>query len=470
VERLMRLYPRAPHFTIVAGPGNNGGDGLAAARLLLERGCDVRVYLVYAGDRLSTDCAANRERFLATGGTCMEVREPREFAPAGEGVLVDALFGAGLNRPAYGWMAEIIRRLDGSARPVVALDIPSGLFGEDNRGNDGAIVRAMRTLTFQFPKLAFMLEENYPYVGEFEVLDIGLHPAILRDHPSPFHYLTREAVAATLPPRDKFAHKGKLGHALLVAGSSRMAGAALLAARGAIRSGAGLLTVHVPRPLENLVHGMIPEALVSTDASEEYFTGIDAPPARVALGIGPGLGTAPETAAALWRLLDRWQGPAVLDADALNIVASTPGGMDRLPPGLVLTPHAGEFERLAGKATGDFDRINKLINFAARHRQHVLLKGAHSVVATPDGACYFNMTGNPGMAKGGSGDVLTGVITVLLANGMPPLDAALAGMYAHGLAGDMAAERHGERGMTSGDVADALGEAWRRCERGNFDD
>ncbi|MDR1273353.1 MAG: NAD(P)H-hydrate dehydratase [Odoribacteraceae bacterium] len=464
VERLTRLYPRAPLFTIVAGTGNNGGDGLAAARLLLERGRAARVYLVHAGDRLSADCAANRERFLATGGTCVEVRRPEEFAPAGGDVRVDALFGAGLNRPARGWVAGIIERLGEGGAPVVALDIPSGLFGEDNRENDGAIARATRTLTFQFPKLAFMLAENYPRVGEFEVLDIGLHPAILRDHPSPFHYLTREAVASALPPRDKFAHKGKLGHALLVAGSGRMAGAALLAARGAARSGAGLLTVHVPRSLKNLVHGMIPEALVSEDASEFHFTGLDAPPARAALGIGPGLGTAPGTAAGLWRLLERWQGPAVLDADALNIVASTPGGMEHLPPGLVLTPHQGEFERLAGKAGNDFDRINKLINFAVHHRQHVVLKGAHAAVATPDGACYFNMTGNPGMAKGGSGDVLTGVITALLANGMPPGDAALAGVFAHGLAGDVAAERHGERGMTSGDVADALGEAWRRCE------
>jgi NAD(P)H-hydrate epimerase len=244
-----------------------------------------------------------------------------------------------------------------------------------------------------------------------------------------------------------------------------MTGAAILAARGAIRSGAGLLTVHAPRSLEQVIHAAIPEALVDADANDSYFTGASLSSSYNAIGIGPGLGVHPASGAGMWRLLDEWRGRLVLDADALNIMASEPGSAGRLPAGSVLTPHAGEFERLAGRSASDFDRLNKLINFATRHRLHVVLKGAHTAVATPDGRCYFNTSGNPGMAKGGSGDVLTGVIAALLASKMPVEDAVLAGVYAHGVAGDMAARVHGERGMTSGDVAGMLGKAWRWCER-----
>jgi NAD(P)H-hydrate epimerase len=463
-RRLDELYPLAPFFNIVAGRGDNGGDGFAAGRLLMQRGRQARVFDVHASERESPCRAVNRERFLAAGGERVEVWQAGDLAVAGEGVWVDALLGAGLNRPASGLVAAVIWWMNEAGGPVVAVDMPSGLFGEDNRGNDGEITRADRTLTFHFPKLAFMLPENYPFVGEFEVLDIGLHPAITRACPSSFFYLTREAVAARLPRPGKFVHKGMLGHALLVAGSWRMMGAAVLAARGAARSGAGLVTVHVPRALKGVLHAAVPSALVEADAHALHFTGVRETARYGAIGIGPGLGTGVGTAVGLWRLLEWWRGSIVLDADALNIIAATPGGVDRLPPGAVLTPHSGEFERLAGKSGNDFDRLNKLINFATGHGVHVVLKGAHSAVATPGGECYFNMTGNPGMAKGGSGDVLTGMITALLASGMPVLDAVLAGVHVHGLAGDIAAAKHGRRGMTSEDIAAALGEAWRSCE------
>ncbi|MDR0545029.1 MAG: NAD(P)H-hydrate dehydratase [Odoribacteraceae bacterium] len=464
VDRLLELYPRETLFQIAAGAGNNGGDGYAAGRLLLERGREARVHAVHVSERLSPCCAANRERFLAAGGSVTEVRRAEDLVVGG-GTWIDALFGVGLDRPLRGWVAEVVRRVNESGRPVVAVDIPSGLMGEDNRENDGAIVRAARTLTFHGPKLAFMLEENYPHAGEFETLDIGLHPEICRSHPSSFFYLTREAVASALPGRDKFARKGTRGRALLVAGSSRMMGAALLAARGALRSGVGLLTLHVPRSFEQVVHAAAPEALVDADADDCCFTGARVSAAYDAVGIGPGLGMSPESAGGLWRLLEEWSGRLVLDADALNLVAAEPGGADRLPAGCVLTPHAGEFERLAGRSSNDFDRLNKLINFATRHRLYVALKGAHTAVATPSGRCYFNTSGNPGMAKGGAGDVLTGVIAALLAGGMAVEDAVLAGVYAHGVAGDLAAREHGERGMTSGDVAAMMGKAWQWCER-----
>ncbi|MDR2130890.1 MAG: NAD(P)H-hydrate dehydratase [Odoribacteraceae bacterium] len=463
-DRLVALYPRVPRFNIVAGTGNNGGDGYAVGRLLLERGRGARLYAVHVSERFSPCCMINRERFLAAGGDVVEVCREEEFVPVGEGAWVDALFGTGLDRPVYGWVAGVIRRLNEGEGPVIAVDTPSGLMSEENRENDGAIVRATRTLTFQFPKLAFMLASNYRHVGRFEVLDIGLQPAILRDHPSRFYYVTPGAVAATLPPFDKFAHKGTLGHALLIAGSDRVAGAALLAARGVVRAGVGLLTVHVPRSLKEMMHVAVPEALVEVDKGG-CFTGVEMSSAYGAIGIGPGLGVSPDSALGLRRLLADRPGRLVMDADALNIVAREPAGVESLPAGAVLTPHVGEFDRLTGKAADDFERLNKLINFASRYRLYVVLKGAHTAVATPGGACYFNMSGNPGMAKGGTGDVLTGVLTALLASGLPVEDAVLAGVYVHGLAGDIAAAEHGERGLTSGDVADALGKAWRQCER-----
>jgi NAD(P)H-hydrate epimerase len=214
----------------------------------------------------------------------------------------------------------------------------------------------------------------------------------------------------------------------------------------------------------DLVYAAVPEALVDADEDVACFTGVEPRAAHGAIGIGPGLGVSPASAVGLWRLLSGWRGRIVLDADALNLVVREPGGVKRLPAGAVLTPHVGEFERLAGKAGNDFDRLNNLITFATRHGLHVVLKGAHTAVATPDGACYFNMTGNPGMAKGGSGDVLAGLLTGLLATGMPVTDAVLAGVHVHGLAGDIAAAEHGERGMTSGDIAAALDKAWRRYE------
>ncbi|MDR0766635.1 MAG: NAD(P)H-hydrate epimerase, partial [Odoribacteraceae bacterium] len=361
--RLLELYPREPRFRVVAGTGNNGGDGFAVARLLRERGREALLYAVHASEHCSPCLDVNRERFLAAGGEVVEVRREEEFSPSGDGAWIDALFGTGLRRPVRGWLAGIIRRVNEAGGPVIAVDIPSGLAGEDNRENDGAITRATWTLTFAFPKLAFMLEENYPYVGDFEVLDIGLHPAITRDHPSRFYYLTREAVTRVLPARDKFARKGTRGRVLLVAGSTGMMGAALLATRGAIRSGAGLVTVHVPGAHARLVHATIPEALVDADTDDARFTGVTLTPPPDAIGVGPGLGVAAETGAGLWRLLEEWRGKLVLDADALNIVARA-GGVERLPAGCVLTPHAGEFDRLAGKSSSDFERLDKLINFA----------------------------------------------------------------------------------------------------------
>lgn len=463
-DKLLKKFTVNSIFNIFAGPGNNGGDGFAVGRMLRQEGCGVVVYVVTSA-KLTPDCETNRRRYLATGGTCIEIAPGQNLRLSDEGILIDALFGAGLNRPIEGWTADVICQMNESGQTKVALDIPSGLMGEDNTNNNGAIFRADYTFTFQFPKLAFMFADNFPYVGQFEVLDIHLHPTILKVIPSDWYYLTEKSIAACLPMPGKFAHKGTFGHALLVVGSYAMMGAAVLAGKGAIRSGTGLLTLHVPRALKELIHFSLPEALVETDQDEYCFSGITELNKYRAIGIGPGIGQNEKSVAGLRELLFCWQGKMVIDADALNILAAHPELLKKLPPDSVLTPHPGEWERLVGKSRNDFDRLNKLSTFASLYHVYVLLKGAHTVVATPEGKCYFNMTGNPGMAKGGAGDVLTGIITALLAGGLPTMEAALTGVYIHGVAGDLARDHFGIRGVRAGDIADMLGQAWKRLEK-----
>ena len=277
--------------------------------------------------------------------------------------------------------------------------------------------------------------------------------------------MTPDVLAARLPKVGKFTHKGEMGHALLIAGSYRMMGAAKLAAEGALHSGVGLLTLHLPRSLKKIVHLAVPEVLIEEDVNENCFSRIfDWSKYRV-VGIGPGIGTSTETAFGLERLLKDWKGRMVLDADALNLLAADARLLKLLPESAVLTPHPKEFERLAGKSENDFDRLNKLSIFAEKYNVYVVLKGAHSVVATPEGKCYFNMSGNPGMAKGGAGDVLTGVLLALAANKLNLLDLLRIGVFAHGLAGDCVAEKEGRRGCCAGMIAERMGEAWKRLEK-----
>ena len=464
-EKLLIFFPNNHIFNILAGFGNNGGDGYVVARLLFEKGLNVKVFGLHGNNILSPDCAVNRKRFIDMGGCYIEVKNPDNLQPDENSVLVDAIFGAGLNRPVTGFLGNVIHRINCLSHPVVAIDIPSGLMGEDNGENKGAIIKADYTFTFQFPKLAFMFPENVVYVGHWDVLDIRLHPAILQEYPAAYYYLTEEVVASRLLIPEKFSHKGTLGNTLLIAGSYPMMGAAVLSAKGAIRSGTGLLSMHVPCKLKEVIHLSVPEALVEVDRNEFCFSGVDNLSRFQAVGIGPGIGTSPVTAEGIRQLLSVWQGKVVLDADALNLLASNSGLLELLPKGAVLTPHPKEFERLAGKSVNDFDRLNKLSIFANQYRVHIVLKGAHSVIATPDRRLFFNMSGNPGMAKGGAGDVLTGVLLALAANKLNLLDLLRIGVFAHGLAGDCVAEKEGRRGCCAGMIAERMGEAWKRLEK-----
>lgn len=454
-------------FTIFAGPGNNGGDALAVARLLAARGYTPEVYLFNTKGTLSPDCEANKERLLGVSGVDFH-EVTSQFVPpvlTAEHVVLDGLFGSGLNKALSGGFAAVVKYINASPATVVAIDIPSGLMGEDNTYNIlSNIIRADLTLSLQLPKLAFLFAENEPFVGEWQLLDIGLSEEAIDETDTDFYLLEAEDMPRMLKPRGRFAHKGNFGRALLIAGSQGMAGASVLAARACLRSGVGLLTVHVPYCNNAIVQTAVPEAMTELDISDTCFASSTDTDDYQAVAIGPGIGKSAETEAALLDQIDSCQTPMVVDADALNLLGEHRSYIGKLPKGSILTPHPKELERLVGKCQNSYERLMKARELAKTAGVYIILKGAYSVVITPQGKCSFNPTGNPGMATGGSGDVLTGVVLALLAQGYDAETAAILGTYMHGLAGDIACKKHGMMGMIAGDVASCLPMAWRMLE------
>ncbi|HHU99175.1 MAG TPA: NAD(P)H-hydrate dehydratase [Bacteroidales bacterium] len=457
-------------INVFAGPGNNGGDGLVLARLLHEDGYVVRVFVIETGSARSSELNLNAERLERSGIIPVTITDPGQV-PAiwRDEVIIDAIFGTGLRKSPSGVAAGVIQRINETGAFVISVDVPSGLFCEDNQDSDrDSIVRASKTLTFQFPKLSFMFAGNGIYTGEWEVIDIGLHTDTISSMATPCHYVLRETVRPMIRKRNKFDHKGTYGHALLIAGSYGKAGAATLSAGAALRSGAGLVTVHTPSSAVLALQAALPEAMVSPDSGTGNVTALPDLKPYNAIGVGPGLGTDPDTASVLRELLKNISVPLILDADALNIIAQNREWLDLLPPLTVLTPHPGEFRRLTGTTSTDFRLVQEQREFAVRYRCVVVLKGAHTSVALPDGTLFFNSTGNPGMATGGSGDVLTGIITSLLAQGYDPSDAAVAGVYLHGLSGDIALRIHSEEAVIAGDILMNIGRAFRETNFSNF--
>ncbi len=454
-------------LVVFAGPGNNGGDALAVARLLAGQGYELEVYLFNTKGQLSPDCEANKERLAGLGGIVFH-EITSQFVPpqlTEDHVVIDGLFGSGLNKPLSGGFAAVVKYINASPARVVAIDIPSGLMGEDNSGNIAScIVRADVTLTLQLPKLAFLFAENAPYVGEWEMLDIGLSEEAIDEMDTDFYLTEPDDVNWRLKTRDKFAHKGNFGRALLIAGSQGMAGASVLAAKACLRSGVGLLTVHVPFCNNFIVQTSVPEAMTEIDFSETCFSGAVDTDDFQAVGIGPGLGKSPETENAVLEQVESCQVPMVVDADALNLLGEHRSYLGQLPKGSILTPHPKELERLVGKCQNSYERLMKARELARSADVYIVLKGAYSAVISPSGRCWFNTTGNPGMATGGSGDVLTGVLLAMLAQGYDAETAARLGVYVHGLAGDIAARKQGETAMTAGDIVASLPMAWRMLE------
>jgi len=452
---------------VFVGPGNNGGDGLAVSRHLAEAGMSVYVYLVRITDKLSGDAEVNLGRLRKLQGVELTNIEEAKALPdiPGGHLIVDALFGSGLNRPLEGLPAAVVRHLNGQPAARLSIDIPSGLFGQDNgKNNPEVIFRANHTLTFQFPKLSFFFPEHEDMVGTWHVLHIGLMQEKIDQVESPYYLVTPHQVRDYLKPRKRFAHKGHFGHVLLITGGYGKMGAAVLASRAALRTGAGLVTTHIPRLGYEILQTVLPEAMVSLDISDIIFSQPPDLDSFACVGAGPGLGTKENTQKALGTLIERVHRPLVLDADALNILSMNQELLDKLPAGSILTPHPREFERLTHAVENHYERLELQRDFAIRHKVVLVLKGGNTSIATPDGRLYFNTTGNPGMATGGSGDVLTGMISSLLGQGYEPETAAILGVWLHGHAGDLAGESRGAQALIASDIVESIGLAFKSLQ------
>jgi ADP-dependent NAD(P)H-hydrate dehydratase / NAD(P)H-hydrate epimerase len=461
-RRITGLARPGQMFHVYCGMGNNGGDGLAIARMLLANNFHCQVFVVRFKEEFSNDAQLNFERLGKTKGALVtEIKTEKDLA-GGETrdiVAIDALLGTGVSSQAKGLIASAIFFINKNYRQIISIDIPSGLLPDGPQQGD-AVVRSSLTLTFHCPKLTFLLPENAPYVPAFEVLDIGL-----KEDPDMgggnYHYVTGPDIRTLMRPRNKFSHKGTYGHALLLAGSQGKSGAALIAAEACLRAGAGLLTVHSTEETLRALAVRLPEAMSSEDEHSEMITGIDKPENYSAVGFGPGVGQGDDTALVLKKILHHGVEKLVIDADGLNILSENKTWLEFLPPATILTPHPKEFERLAGKQDDDLDRLSALRQFSARHNCIVVLKGAHTCVAMPDGNLFFNSSGNAGLAKGGTGDALTGIILGLLASGYNAPQSALIGVYVHGLAADLVAHEAGQESILAGDVVRSLPHAFR---------
>lgn len=450
-------------FIVFAGPGNNGADALATALILIQQGYNVKTYLFCPNKELSEGCTAIREEL--TNEPLAEFYEIlAEFKPpvlTKRTVVIDGLFGSGLNKAISGGFAGIVKYINSSPSIKLSIDVPSGLFCENNSQNDpNTIIQADLVLSMQLPKISFLLEDSAPYVKEFKVLNISLDQESIDESETPFHLVESSDARSLIKKRERFTHKGSYGHGLLVAGKLGMMGAAQFAAKAAFKSGIGLLTIHAPRTANAILQNAIPEAIYSPDASQICFSESPSTDGYSNIAVGPGLGTSGETLAALSQLLQRRHKPMVIDADALNLIGANKNLLNQIPQGSVFTPHAKEFDRIMGNSNTSYERLEKAIKLSKQFRLVVVLKGAYTATVLPNGEVYFNSTGNPGMATAGSGDILTGLLLSLLSQGYNPAEAAILGVYIHGLAGDLAAEELTEFGLTASDIIEYIPKAF----------
>lgn len=459
-EIISRFLP-SQRIVVVAGPGNNGGDALAVARMLFEQGYKkIEVFLFNVIGKLSHDCDEERKKLITMEGIDFtEVKKDFQPPYLGEDdVVVDGMFGGGLRQPLQGGFKALATYINDSGAYVISIDVPSGMFSEWNDNVRHAdMVHADLTLSFQTPKLAFLFPENDDVIGEWKLLDIDLDEKKMKDTPTDFMLVEAKSVRPLLKRRPLFSGKRDFGSVMLFAGSAGMMGAASLAARGCLRSGAGLVTVHSARVGMPVIQTVVPEALFEPDRNENYVFDMTMHHAHQAVAVGPGLGTNDRTIDALEALLKNCKSPMVIDADALNCLAKRPQLLSLLHANTIITPHVGEFDRLFGEHRNSEERLKKAIDMAKYYNIIIVLKGHYTATVRPTGKVYFNSTGNPGMATAGAGDVLTGVIAALVAQGYRPEVAATIGVYIHGLAGDMAVEKTGEWGLLASDIAEHCG-------------
>ena len=456
-----RLQGAQVPIHIFCGIGDNGGDGLVVGRKLIENGYNVIVYVVNCRDKRSQNFLHNYDKIKNVTKNWPILMKGEEDFPEinSEDIIVDGIFGIGLNRCPKGWVKKLIQYLNKSKAFKLAIDIPSGLYSNTPLEDFDAVLIANHTLTFQTPKLSFFLPETAPFVSSFDVLDIGLDRGFLNNTEPVAQLISKAEAQRFYNPRNKFGHKGTFGHTLIVAGSYGKIGAAVLSATAAFRIGAGMVTAFVPKCGYTILQTAIPEAMVITDKEEHFVSDISFDFEPAAIGIGMGIGKNEATVAALKNILENAKTPMVIDADALNILSENKEFLKLLPKNAILTPHPGELKRLVGEWKNDYDKLEKVKKFSKKHEVVAIIKGAYSVTVYGE-KIYINTSGNPGMATAGSGDALSGVITGLLSQGYDPLLASVFGVYMHGKAGDIAASQTGYEAMMAGDIIDNLSEAY----------
>lgn len=466
VTEIKKIVLQSQRILVVCGMGNNGGDGLAIARLLHGQGYSVQIVIVYFKMEFSNDTAKNYERLPENiASSIIEIRSEVDLDSITinhETTIIDALFGTGVNRSLSGLPLSVIYRLNQSNQPIISIDIPSGLFAFPSE--EIAIEKCIHstiTLTFQAPKLSFLLPEYAQVCPQFKIIDIDLETTALQEQMADYFYLEHDEIKSLIQPRNKFSHKGTYGHALLYAGSTGKSGAAIMASEACLRSGAGLLTVHSTEQVVKSLNIRLPEAMTEIDKNKHFISEYNSKNEFSAIGFGPGVGTNDESGIVLKFIIQNYKKKLVIDADGLNLLAENKTWLEFLPSQTILTPHPKEFDRLFGQSTSAFERLQKAKEFCLKTQTIIVLKGAHTAICLPNGKIFFNSSGNPCLAKGGSGDVLTGIILGLLTRGYPPSVATIIGVYTHGLAADLCVTQMSVESVLATDIVKKLVEAFK---------
>lgn len=450
-NHLKKEVKQHQRILIFCGTGNNGGDGMAMAANWKADGIEPQVYVVGNEETGSEDFKAQTEKAKRENVSIKNIKSHADLPKVfNSDLVIDALFGTGLSRPLSGIFSETVSTINNSEATVVSIDVPSGMY-IDTTSKSNAVVKATETLTFQSRKTCFMMAENAPYFGRVTVLDIGLLPGYLDEIEAP-HWVDSAFAKPVYRPRSDFSHKGNFGHALIVAGNAGKMGAALMCSKACLRSGAGLVTLDVPKAFLNAVHAYCPELMCKIREEDDYFSGF------TTLGIGPGMGTDQVAKDLLMSALKQAKKPLLIDADAITILSTIDDPLTLLPANSIITPHPKEFDRLFGPSTDDFDRMNKAIEISRNYPVVVVLKG-HRTLTAHGGEAWFNSSGNAGLAKGGTGDVLSGIITALLAQSYEPIQAAILGVYLHGLSADICAKTIAKESILATDVIDHISRA-----------
>ncbi len=447
---------------IISGVGNNGGDGLVVARLLAKSGFHVKVWVAEYNKKYSEDRAHNFRRAKVENIPQKIITSEKDIPDFSDsGIIIDAIFGTGLSRDVTGVTRKLIDRINESGKTVISIDVPSGLFLDKKTE---FAVQASETVTFQIPKLALFLPGNHHFVGNVSVVSIGLNEQAIEEAVSSTFFINKKVIKSKLKPLSKFAHKGTQGHALIVGGSLGKSGAVCLASKAALKIGCGLVTAYVPKCATAIVPAVCPEAMVLEDVSENYITNISFDLMPDAVGIGVGFGKNSETTEALHHFLQHNHSPFVVDADGLNILSENKTWLELLPPKTILTPHPKELARLIGEWNDDFEKIEKVKKFSLNYNVIVLVKGAYTLVVDGE-KIYVNSSGSPALATAGSGDVLTGIITGLLAQSYSPLDAACIGVFVHGFTAEISHKTIHPRSFVASDIIENIGNAYFEIEK-----